>query len=475
MSIEKALRFLSKRQLSCLLLRLYGKYSYINDIIDQYVEEVLIDQDGDETQKVFNSIYRQIRSYASESEFIDWQSVYGFVEELQALLNDINTRMRQLHEGKALMLLEVLLDSCEDICSHCDDSDGEISRFFKRSIDVWLDVAAQVRSKSSQDNVDWVAKVLFYFDHNDYGCYDDIISHSYVLLSEAELRQLAWRFEHQLQRAVSLDSSDFPGLLGLNRNVSLAVNGLKSVAEALTDISLFESATFLGNDKATQAQMSSVVEFALDIENYERARFWLDQPGWDTSGEQHRAFTLQLLQAKGDVDQIKQGLRSEFEADPSYSRLVAYWKIASAEELPLIQETVNILARQMTDANDAINMLLLIGNVQTAAEVLVSAGNYVQLSDKHMIRDWLVSFEQHQQALAMVICYRALLDSILNMEQSQYYTQAIEYLRRLSELDNDELDYQELENHPQYLQQLQNRHWRQRSFWKRTGCPKNMV
>ncbi|WP_428241270.1 DUF6880 family protein [Gynuella sp.] len=475
MSIEKALRFLSKRQLSCLLLKIYGKYTYINEIIDHYVEEVMLDEDGDDTQKVFNSIHRQIRACASESEFVDWQSVYGFVEELENLLIDINTRMRQLHAGKALILLEMLLDHCEDIRGHCDDSDGEITRFFKRSIDVWLDIAAQVRSNSSQDNVDWVAKVLFYFDHNDYGCFDDIISHSYILLSEAELRQLASRFEHQLQRAMNIDPNDLSYLVGLNRNTSLAVNGLKSVAEALADISLFESATFLGDNKATEIQMSSVVEFALDIENYERAHFWLDQPGWDTASEQHRALSIQLLQAKGDINQIKLSLRSEFEADPSYSHLVAYWKIASAEEVPLIQETVNEIARQMTDANDAINMLLLTGNVQTAADVLISAGKCVRLSDKHMIRDWLASFELHQQALAMVVCYRALIDNILTMEQSQYYTQAIEYLCRLLELDNNGLDYQELENHPQYMQQLQNRHWRQRSFWKRTGCPKNMV
>lgn len=85
--------------------------------------------------------------------------------------------------------------------------------------------------------------------------------------------------------------------------------------------------------------------------------------------------------------------------------------------------------------------------------------------------DILLSFakimETEKRYLAASLIYRSLLISILERAYSKAYSHAVKYLRKLDKLSLSISDWNNLDNHEYFMDQLQKDHGRKKSFWSK--------
>ncbi|MFT6476057.1 MAG: hypothetical protein ACJA1T_000640 [Zhongshania aliphaticivorans] len=468
MSIEKALKPLKKQQLINMLAAVYGIYGDIDDIIERHLAADGVPDNMGSGADLQQVVLWQIDELKASHEYIDWKSAHDFSCRLQCLLIDIDTLVRDQNPVSALELTEAFLETCESIMNRCDDSSGDIGEVYRDAIDLWLNIAAQIRAQHADVKIDWVAKVRFYFDNNDYGCFDNIISHSTRLLSDDELTQLAWRFENDLKKALGQDKSDKSKY---NSAAAHAGIGLSSVAQALENLAMFEKATLLQSPQPNELQMQSLIEFALYTENYERAQHWLDQPSWSAERGLHKKLTTQLLLEQGKIAEVKENFRKDFATTPSLVNLLCYWEMADKKERKALRQTVLNIAPNNEDIGNAIEMLLLVNEEELAATTLVTRAAEIATFHYSHVRDWLSVFKQHKDKLAAIVCYRTLLSDILDRGRSTAYHHAADYFNALLTLDKTQKTYQPLISGQAYITELQAKHWRKRSFWAAADYP----
>ncbi|MDO6806000.1 hypothetical protein Q4595_26320, partial [Wenyingzhuangia sp. 1_MG-2023] len=84
-----------------------------------------------------------------------------------------------------------------------------------------------------QDARLWKDAVLYWFNHNHYGCFDNLLPNANQLLNHEELRQLAWQFEQDARAAARPIQST-----GYNKTGRLTSIGLDCVGMALQEYNL---------------------------------------------------------------------------------------------------------------------------------------------------------------------------------------------------------------------------------------------
>lgn len=467
MMIKQTLKNLSKSALITIVDDLYGRYGDIDDVIEHHIEAVddQPDEQGVNAGDVFfQSLQRQIAQLTLDDDFIEFHGAYDFSCRLQSLLIDIDS-MAEGNPVQALDILENLLNSQESLLNYVDDSDGEVGGALRDGVELWLEIAADLREREP-DTKDWLDTVLHFFDNNDYGCFDYVISHSRHLLSEDELRQLAWRFENNAKKALQDNTTD-----GYNFEAARAGIGLHSVAEALDDMALYEKGTLITSPQPNTLQIEQIVLFAMEINELERAKYWLQQPQWQGDKQRHSYLHNQLLELQGNIEQLKQNLLQSFNSNPTEYTLQAYWQFAGAQERQSISKQVKQRVSTLEDREQAIGLLLMIDAVQPAVQYLLDQHTELTGTYYGALLTWLEVFEGHQQTLAEVICYRLLLTDLLDRGYSKAYHHGARYFHQLLALDKQVKNYESLCNAEDFIRQIQEKHWRKRNFWAEADYP----
>jgi hypothetical protein len=474
MNTDSALDNLSHAAAIALLKRLYGVNDDIDGIIENHLEaadDVEIEGDG-----LYQSLQRQLKQIEAEDSYIGYYEVAGFSCRLQSLLIDIDTLMREQNPAKALDLLDKFLHMVEPIMERVDDSNGDIGSVFSEAVDQWLDTATEVRA-SNPDYLDWVKVVKDFFDNNEYGCLDDLMPNCHEFLSEEELRQMAEGFEQQARAALRVVpiKSKANGRSSYNSEVAHACIGLRSVGYALRDMSLVELATLLTSPEPNALQMEDLVKYAITMGNYQRAEYWLKQPGWENQCYRHRDLSCLLLKAQGKTKELKQALKHYYEEDPCLSTMQAYWEVCNVSERKRLRGQVEkrIAQQAISDgqAEEIIALLLFVGSTEMAGEILLTHAAAVVKVIWPTLTEWVAIFEENQQLLPTIICYRGLLNDILQRGNAKAYHHAARYFHKLLELDKSVQSYQNLDDSAAYIRQVQQQHWRKRSFWAEADYP----
>lgn len=464
LDIEQKLHNCSRDELVALVGKLYGIHSDTDIVIDTYLNTLAGNVEMSEEVEAFR---RHLDSIIFENDFIDYRQAGPFARRLGTLLESTCNTLGEEDPRAALQLLDYFLSMADRLFEQADDSGGDIGMLFRETVGLWLDVAADIRNMGLDDETDWVARVLHFFDRNDYGCFDDIIANSDVLLDEEELRQMAWRFENDARKA--LKQPENPA--SYNHQAMHACIGLASVATALKDMALYEKSTLIHSPEPNALQMAAIVRFALEIHDYERARHWLDQPGWEQHAGEHTRLTNEMLKQQGHIGELKENLLRRFFEQADSDLLGTYWNLADSGEKEAIQPRVSALALKTGSLSQAVEMLLIVKNTAEAAQLLTDRAD--ELSRQHYSRltDWVEAFERAGLTLATVLCYRALLSDILDQGRSKAYRYAADYFHKLLQLDRQQPDYRHFCNAQQYIEQLQQVHWRKRLFWSKANHP----
>ena len=393
MSTTKSLKQLKKAELLELIEHIYGVDEKVDEIVNHYISS---------SKKPYHplnlSIKQQVKRICSESDTIDSDAT-PYAIQLNDLLKQICVDLRGYNLQLSLHATEDFLWLSNNIYQRLEDtSNTEIGKVFRKAIEHWLDIASELRSlKPKAEN--WIEKILGFFDNNDYGVFDDIVRHSHKLLTSDELKRLAWRFNSSAKRALSR----LPNRNSYCSEAAQACFGLRSVAEAMQDIDLFEKSYLLSSPTPNVLQMESIVRFALSVNNYERAKYWLDRPQWQTNYNRYKSLRNQLLQTRGNMRELMATLAEDFRLNPCDNTLAPLWDLSNSTQKQSLYKKISQLAKQTEAPKDTIDMLFRIGNYELADEILVL--HWQEFSDKRYgkLPYWAEQIDENVHPLACIL------------------------------------------------------------------------
>ncbi|WP_428243888.1 DUF6880 family protein [Gynuella sp.] len=462
MSIEAELKKLNKTKLVFLVDQLYGIYGDIDEIIERHLAAAA---EGHDRDSLASAIQQQLTQFREDSAFFDVYSSKGYTTYLQSLLADIDNLLRPQDPQQALQATEQFLWLHSTALESVDDSDGEVGDVFREAVSQWLKIACEVRSRQA-DAENWTEKLLSFFNANDYGVLDDVIRDSSDLLTTNELTQLAWRFETDLKKALKTN-----GQKGYNFKAAHASIGMRSVAEALSNMELYEKSCLLFSPHPNTQQLQEVVAFALAIGEFDRAWYWLNKPIWKDDPLRFKKLRNSLLALQGDKKTLKKNLAEDFQQNPNALTLQDYWKVANKTERKALYQQMPKWTESAHALHDAVSMAFIVGHHDLAEKLLLK--NKQALTDCYygLHLNWLEQLDEKKHPLGCIACYRCLLNDVLQQGRSKAYRHAADYFQKLLILDKHISNYKNLDDAQSYIHRLQAAHWRKRSFWELAGYP----
>lgn len=465
MTISTKLQDLSKENLIALVADVSGRHADIDDIIASYVALTSTKKSATEPASAVELYLKlQIEQLTASGQFFHYRDAHILQARLERLMQDI-ARLADTEAEQALALLDSLLERHGQVFDCVDDSDGYVGDVMHEAVQLWLQTAAHLREIQPQAR-NWVEVVLGYYANNEYGCFDYIISDSTCMLSENELRDLAERFERDAHKAALTDESGY-----YNSALSSAYLGLRQVAQALQDMTLYERSVLIGSPQPNSLQLDDMIRYALTLERFDRAEYWLQQPQLQADHRRCTELSNLLLEKQGNLEQLKHNLLSDWQNRPLPHTLYAYWEHAEQDEKHSIVAELITRLDQLENPSDALQMLLFTEQHDTAAEYLIA--QYARLSGSFYstVLQWLAEFEAAGQTLAVILCYRLLLLDVLDRGYSKAYRYAAHYFNALLVLDKAQPYYREFDNAMEFIAALQAKHGRKKAFWREAGYP----
>lgn len=465
-NISRKLQALSKEILIELVADLSDRYDDIDQIIESYLEgneDAAQDSSAPGAKQLH--LVKTIEKLATTNAYYHYYESHLFTDPLERLLQDIS-RLAEADLEQALGVLDYLLERHEGFFECVDDSGGEISELMYDAVQLWMEVAARLRINKPQAR-NWLANVMSYYARDsEYGCFDGLFDGCGELLTDEELYKLASQFESEAQAVKEMQSDCDHGL-----RLYQASHGLRGVATALQHLTLYERSFLLERSELDVQQLEEIIRFALRVKDYKRASYWLQQPQFKKDEYCHSYLTNILLKQQGNIEQLKANLLAEWQKYPTSQSLQAYWQYAEPYEQEKV--VVELVARveQLDDKNDVVNMLLLVGQYQTAAHYLIEQRTSFRRAYYSTVLNWKAVFEEEDQTLAVIVCYRLLLLDILERGFSRGYHHAVRYFNALLALDEACSDYCGLENAEEFIAKLQSKHGRKWLFWKEANYP----
>ena len=434
------------------IFELYLRYPELNDKI----EALTLATDPIALSKVLG---KRIASLRRGRRFIDYQASFDFARELEAILADIESGLLALSPKHAFDLVDRFLATAETVLNRVDDSGGAVGEVYRQAVLSWLTAAKGWRDA----NVDWLERVYQLYQQNDYGVLDPLLPNAHLLLTQDQLKQLAWRYENALRKALkSPEQEGKVNLVALQSGVALG-----QIADALHNPALYERSVLIHSPQPNNLQMKSICEKYLQYEQPEPAMRYLNQT-WESRFEHDRLeLRDKICVQTGDRKQLKVIRSRLFHSEQSHASFARYLEVLDEDEK---EKACGSAIKQAEQGDSILRSADLLLNLSQAerAQVLVLA-RHQELTE--CFYDSLLrlakAFEKADCSLAATACYRALLLDILTQARSKAYGHGVRYFKKLEALAEHIKVYKPLPAHHAFVQQLQSDHGRKKGFWAR--------
>ncbi len=457
MNIEEIEKKLTQLETKVIIDFVMNLYIY-NPELHPQIERLILRNDPSEFAKAIN---KRIQSVKRGRKFVDYYASQSFALDLESITHDIETGLLQSSPALAFDLVDKFLATAEKVLERCDDSNGYIGEVYREATLLWLNAAS--RWTDSKEN--WLERVYQLYQQNDYGILDPLLPNSHLLLSDEQLKQLAWRYESELKQAIKTPTKNKGfNLLTLSPSVALC-----SVAEALKDPSLHERATLLTSPKPNDLQKKTIVKMYLKFEQVDKALEWLNTP-WDSRFSYDRLSLLDNVYClNGDHEKLKEVRYQLYQSLREYDDFKNYLDILNENEKKEAIAEAIATAEQAKNFSTEVTMLFELGEDKRAQNLVLS--NPVDAANCYYsyLLEFAKRFEKSTLPLAAIACYRYLLLDILARAKSKSYGHAVKYYKKLAQLDTQVESYAILISYDDFLQQLKAEHGRKRSFWDRLG------
>ena len=245
---------------------IFGLYLQYPELSDK-IEALTLANDPVALTRVLR---KRIASLKRGRRFIDYRASFDFARELEAIVDDIESGLLERSPQHAFDLVDRFLATAESVLNRVDDSGGAVGEVYRQAVLLWLTAAAGWRDA----NIDWFERIDQLYQQNDYGVLDPLLPNAHLLLTQDQLKQLAWRYENTLRRAVKTPEQEGKvNYAALHSGVALG-----QIADALHDPALYERSVLIHSPQPNPLQMKSICEKYLQYEQPESAMPYLNQP-----------------------------------------------------------------------------------------------------------------------------------------------------------------------------------------------------
>jgi hypothetical protein len=451
-TLKKKLADIDAETLRNFIFDLYICYPELSDKI----EALTLADDPVALSKVLR---KRIASLKRGRRFIDYRASFDFACELEAALADIESGLLERSPEHAFDLVDRFLATAESVLNRVDDSGGAVGEVYRQAVLLWLTAA-----KDWPDaNVDWLERIYQLYQQNDYGVLDSLLPNAHLLLTPDQLKQLAWRYENALRKALkSPDQEDKVNLIALHSGVALG-----QIADALHDPALYERSVLIHSPQPNNLQMKSICEKYFQYEQPEKAMRYLNQ-AWEDRFEHDRLELLdKVCVTTGDRKQLKEIRSRLFQSERSYASFTRYLEVLDeAEKEKACSSAIN-QAEQGGNILLSADLLLNLGQTERAQALVLARHQELAECFYDSLLRLAKAFEKADCNLAATACYRALLLDILAQARSKAYGHGVRYFKKLEALAKRINVFKPLPTHHAFVQQLHLAHVRKKSFWAR--------
>ncbi len=214
----------------------------------------------------------------------------------------------------------------------------------------------------------------------------------------------------------------------------------------------------------------ALAEYCLDIEHPERALAWLEGE-WERRFERdQQTLRERCYQQLGMDDKLRQSRQAQFDKYPGWHTLQLLLEVLDEESQQTLLAQARRQAASYSNLSEAIDVLLRLDETALAGEAIKKRHAELDNVYYQALIQWAKQLGE-SEPLAAALCYRALLEDILSQGRSKAYRYAARYFNKLLTLDTRIDSYRPHSDTQQYIRQLQEQHWRKRSFWELADHP----
>lgn|GEM_PF-5641426 len=442
-----------KRDLSILNLETVNRF--LTDLaekdtrIRERVEALFLSSDA---AMLSESLKARLDSFHALPEALGFRDLFPLARDFRAFLSDTEILMAPLDAGVALDLVDRFLD-LDRILDGLEEGGGPLQAVFSEACDLWLDLAAK-----SGLAMPWGEKILAHFLKDRFGVRANLMRHGDRLLSQEKLALLADRMLADAEEK-ALDAG------GEWRRYRLAM-GLRYLSQALRDPELMAQSVTLVQTEPSPRQIGDIVQAYLDYEGPEAALAWLTGD-WGERELERLDLLDQVYGAMDDREMLFQIRRERYAAQPSAEYLLALLDVCDPEEREAFLATAPETARHTTSLYSGLNLLLSVGAVTDAETLLVERQADLTAYDHTAVLRIQEKFEAAHSTLGQILCYRTLVEGILEEARFRAYVKAVGYCGILARLDERFKNYGLIPDHAAYLASLRMRYGDKRVFWQK--------
>jgi hypothetical protein len=378
----------------------------------EFMESVGRLADSESPTKILESIIDEIKSIGRAHQFIDWRESRHFAQSLARVIYNIETLLLPKNPKDALKAMDAFLKISPKVIERVDDSNGSIGDEFRYAVVVWGKVWNHI---ADFDGKTLAKAILSYFDSNDYGLYDDMISAAGDALKRHGLQEL----EQLVKAECTNEKSRF------------------SIFQALHDIAILRQSPeeFLAAFKLTKRDMSvsdqlELAKLFLDTSRVNEAIQLLESI--QSNYDEHKRIDL-LIKAhemKGDMAIVQRLRWDGFVKQHRKDLFKSYYDhLTTQQEKTKAIDTATDVALTW-DTMGSISMLFELNQHEKAAYLLLQRYDALNGHQYYTLKDFAEEFTKAGFPLEAILIYRCLTEDILARAQSKYYHHAINYLEK---------------------------------------------
>lgn len=416
-----------------------------NDVAWSKVER-LVSKPNENSQRFL----RRLNEIKNRGGFVPWKYSSEFADELTDILEDLNTGVSSAEEGFQLICEFYRAD--EDFFNMADDSSGHIGDVYRGpALELFVKFASQLSDKKMI-----IHAMIDLMKDDGYGVRDEIIDQASKFLTPDDLRELFKILENDLK----------------NKDRKLPSYKLGSIAKQLGDAPLFEKLTRSSGYPINSRTIAEIAEVYYSTGNINKAQEILNTAEKSDHFGTHECEELQkkIYVKQGKTDELYQIVYQAFHRHYSEYTLRDLLEVAGKEcHEEFVKSAVEkILSKNKWDSSDA-EFLVFVAQTEAlekyvlAHRLKILDGIFYSASN---IADYLV---ESKKPLAATILYRGLIAETLKKSIAKYYHHAVRYLEILDQFCPQIKDWDVIENHEIYFQELKKKHSQKRSLWAKYG------
>ncbi|WP_296404950.1 DUF6880 family protein [Psychrobacter sp.] len=481
----------------------------VDKVLDKKIERLLLQADK---PKLIKKLTTAIKSLKRRSKFVDYWESSEFAIELEFLKRDVMS-LQQTHPKSCFDLIHLFMETTNKSIERCDDSNGEVGDVYRELSECWLQLAKVCYTQEKEDitaseqdflSQAWIEKVKKVMEDNEYRLKDNILFNINQVLDKHEIKNLIEDYEqtyddlvieaekekNQKQKTENKTNRyfknqyvghffdiDYEHTKKFDYKISELARYLEYLAEALEDVTMFERLYLKHRPKRplNPRQLESLLTFMLEQDEFDLALGYLDNE-WHSQGKRDEVEKLDWLAKtyakQGNFDKQLQMLGEAFAINASTQRFKEIMAISKPGQQAKLRTQALELAKNQDDVINSVALLVEVGEIDLANNMAVTRQTEFEGVHYNRLTELLGTLPEGAD-LIQIICYRSLIDDILNSGRSKAYNIAARYLDRLNNLDVKLnklcVSYNGIKSHKVYIDSLKSKHGKKSSFWEKVA------